>query len=671
MGLDERYRASVSRLNLQKVSLELGGRSIFENLDLRVEGQEKVGLVGPNGSGKSTLLRLLANEVRPDAGQVSRREGLRIGYLPQDWLVSDRSAILDFVLKSVPGKDELEQSASAREARLASLDSTADAAEWMEAAQELADLQERLQAFDEEFSPHRAKAILQGLGFHTEEMTRSLQELSGGWKMRALLAALLFQRPDLLLLDEPTNHLDIPTVAWLGRFLRHYRQAFVLVSHDRDFLNDPIDTVWSFEEGRIRVFKGNYDAYLKQCASEEELLRRRAENLARERERTLQFIERFRAKASKAAAVQSRIRQLEKQEVPVLPGEKQALAFSFPPSPRSGQRMLEVRGLDKGYGDFAIFRGVDLHVQRGERIAVLGANGTGKSTLLRLLAKALDPDAGEVVWGHQVKVGYFAQEHVDVLPMEKSVLEVACEGAAHLGISQIRGLLAAIGLGADHLEKRIGVLSGGERARSALARLLVDPGNLLILDEPTNHLDLEASEALAEALATFDGTLIFASHHRAFIRRLADQLWVIEEGKVRRYPRSLDELLEELANPGDASESETGGQGAAKDKSSRAIAGRKAKRQEAAERRRKLEPLRKASKSLETRIETLEAEQMERNEALSSPELYQDAERRREMLEAFGRAAQELDSAMEEWTRLQEELDRLEAELDEVQEESA
>ena len=669
----------MSLVVLEGVSLGFGKKTILEGLDLRIGEQDRIGLVGPNGSGKTTLLRILADEQGSDHGEVRRSRGMRLGYLPQDIAVEGGRGLMEFVLGSVPGRAEIEEEIGQAEKRLAEEQTAVEAGDasreeqLMELAGKLADLHDRLTHFDTFFSEHEAATILAGLGFRADEHGRDLGELSGGWKMRAVLAALLFQRPDLLLLDEPTNHLDMPSVAWFSAFLRRYPRAFVLICHDREFLNEQIQRVVSFEPEGVRQYKGDYEHYKKQRAEEEIILENKARNIAREREKAEQFIERFRAQANKAKAVQSRVKALAKMESVETYQKRKVMRFSFPACARTGNEVVTVTGLQKAFGDNVVFDGLDLVVRRGEKIGIIGVNGAGKTTLLKMIAGELSRDGGEIKLGHNVVPGYYAQHHTETLDRSATVYDEVASQDPSAGQTRVRTILGAFLYSGDDVDKKIAVLSGGERSRVALARLLIKPGNLLLMDEPTNHLDLESSEALAESLATYDGTLIFVSHNRSFVNRLATRIWDVENRKVETYPGTLDEYIASCAQRGTVEEGEklvdrapraVAAQPAAdpkpkKQKRSRG-ADRARKREEAqrrAERNKRVGPLEKRVKELEARIAQVEDDQKRRNAELADPAIYEDDARRSALLAEYQQAASELDELTGQWEIAQGDLE--------------
>jgi len=664
----------MSLLILDEVSLALGGKSIFEELGLRIADKDRIGLIGPNGAGKSTLLKLFTGQQQPDGGQVHRRKELRLGYLPQEIEVLSTAPLVEFVLETVPGRKELEGAIEAVQTQLegaAKQDPSSD--EVVSLSQEISDLHDRLSRFEDEYSEHAAKQILSGLGFQQSDHERGLGEFSGGWQMRAYLASLLFQRPDLLLLDEPTNHLDMPSVAWLSGFLKRYDRAFVLISHDREFLNEQIERVVSFEVEGVRSYRGDYERYLKQRAEEETILEARARNLNREREQMERFVKRFRAQASKARLVQSRVKALEKMDEVQTLGSRRKISFRFPPCERTGRDVITGENIDKHYDELRVLKDVDVRLERGDRVAIVGANGAGKTTLLRILAGELEASSGEVKLGHKVKLGYYAQHHVDVLSPTATAFEEVQSAAAAGGRKEIFSALGAMLFSEDDTEKRIGVLSGGERARVALARLLVDPGNVLLMDEPTNHLDLESSERLAEAMADYEGTLLFVSHNRGFVRRLAKTIWHVEDGHVEVYPGNLDEYISSMRDKRSGTEATSPTEVISADQSpsqSTPAKPRRETRAEAKERKRReaeernvLRPLRREVEKLERAIAELEGAQQERTELLGDPAIYSDAAKRDELIQAHELGAKDLEYRTAEWMIAQEKLDEAESKV--------
>jgi ATP-binding cassette, subfamily F, member 3 len=667
----------MSLVVLDEVTLFFADRMIFDAASLRLGHGDRLGLIGPNGSGKTTLLKVIAGEQEIDDGKVTRANGVRIGWLPQDLAIAGGRPLIDMILSSVPGRAELDGRLAAAEAELEEATRAgADEATLLDAAADIAELHDRIDHFERFFGEHEAMTILAGLGFAPGDETRDIGELSGGWKMRGVLAGLLFQRPDVLLLDEPTNHLDMPSVAWFSQFLLRWNRCFLLISHDREFLNEQISRVVSLELEGVRTYPGNYEKYLEQRAEEETILAGKAKNLAAERERLTSFINRFRAQANKAKAVQSRVKWLEKMESVETYQKRGVMRFSFPPTSRTVNDVIRVEGLKKAYGAHVVFPGVDLTVRRGDKIGIIGVNGAGKTTLLRMLAGELPHDGGTIRIGNGVEVGYYAQHHADTLDLGATVYEVVQRAAPDTAPARVRSILGAFMFSGDDTDKPVKVLSGGEKARVALARLLVAPGNLLLMDEPTNHLDLASSESLAASLGTFDGTLVFVSHNRSLVRALATKIWNVEDQRVEIYPGTLDEYMYSMAQrriaiaaaPGhDAPRRDPRGQipqAAAKSRDDDKA--RKRREAEARQKRSvKLGPLEKSVQQLEERISVLEAEQKARSAELADPTVYDEAARRNKLLSDYQAASDKLEELTVRWEAAMAALERAKAELGE------
>jgi ATP-binding cassette subfamily F protein 3 len=606
---------------------------------------------------------VISGEQEIDDGQVTRANGVRIGWLPQDLAIAGGRTLIDMILSSVPGRKELDARLAAAETAIEEgTRRGAMEADLLELAADVAELHERIDHFDRLFGEHEALAILAGLGFAVGDERRDLAEFSGGWKMRGVLAGLLFQRPDVLLLDEPTNHLDLPSVAWFSEFLKRWNRCFILISHDREFLNEQIGRVVSLEPEGLRSYPGNYDKYIEQRAEEETILAGRAKNLARERERLQKFVDRFRAQANKARAVQSRIKALDRMDSVETYAKRGTMRFSFPAASKPVSEVVRIEGLKKAYGSHVVFPGIDLTVRRGEKIGIIGVNGAGKTTLLRMIAGELPHDGGTIKLGNGVEVGYYAQHHADTLDLGATVYEVVQRAAPDASPNRVRSICGAFMFSGDDIDKPVKVLSGGERARVALARLCAAPGNLLLMDEPTNHLDLASADALAQSLTTFDGTLVFVSHNRSLIRTLATRIWNVEDRAVETYPGTLDEYMYSQAlrrgvEVGPKPETRT----------TRPKEDDKARKRREAEARQKrsvrLGPLEKQVAQLEERISALEVEQKLRSAELSDPAVYDDAQRRNKLLTDYQTAADKLDELSARWESAMAELETAKAEL--------
>jgi ATP-binding cassette, subfamily F, member 3 len=659
----------MSLVTASGLSLAYGPKVLFHDGTFTIGPRDRIGLVGANGTGKSSLLKILAGEASADSGTLSWRRGARAGYLPQDVAALPEGTLVDSVLASVPGRGALEARLLETEAALAG---ARDPDDQLELSQTLADLHQELDHFEERFGRHRAERILGGLGFTDDDLRKDTRTFSGGWRMRAALAGLLLQDPDLLLLDEPTNHLDIPTLTWFDAFLKGSAKALLLISHDREFLNRQIGRVLSLEPEGLRSYAGDYDAYRRLRAEEEERLGAAARRQEARRAELQGFIDRFGAKATKARQAQSRQKMLDKMEDVQVLEERATLSFRFLEAPRSGREVLRLEGVAKAFGAKVVYRDLTSGVQRGERVAIIGANGAGKTTLLRIVAGELPADRGTVTLGHNVIPGYYAQHHFErgeggdtfgSLSPARTILDTLWDVVPDAGESYVRSVAGGFLFSGDDVEKRIGVLSGGERARVALARILLTRSNLLLLDEPTNHLDLTSSEALIEALKGYEGTMLFVSHNRSFVNGLATRVWEVKDGAILDFPGNLDDWLyhqRQLAEAAGAVEG--GGAGEAKGGGDAFSSEKERKRAEAAARQARYareKPLKDAVARLEARIAELERVEKEAEAALGDPALYSDFARARPHVDALAAAKKELTGLYAEWEAKQGELESL------------
>jgi len=647
----------MSLLHARGLCLRYGKKVILDQANFALGHHDRVGLIGPNGSGKSSLMKILAGHAEADSGTVQLVRKARAGYLPQEINELPSGSLIDGVLQSVPGRSFLEGRIAAADA---ALETTHDEAEQLELATELAEVHEELIHHEELYGRHRAESILLGLGFSTAQLEQASRELSGGWRMRAALASLLLQDPELLLLDEPTNHLDVPTLEWFDDFLRRSTKALLLVSHDREFLDRQIDKVLSFEVEGLRTYTGNYERYLELRFAEEENLTARAEKQQAKRAQALAFIERFKAKASKAKQAQSRMKALEKEEIIELREERSTVRFRFPEAPRSGREVARLEGVHKSYRDKPVYTGLSGTVLRGDRIAVIGLNGAGKTTLLKLLASELDADTGLVELGHNVTLGYFAQHHTERLDPSRTVLEEVAQLVPTQPQSQVRGVLGSFLFSGDDVDKKIGVLSGGERARVALAKLLVVPSNFLLMDEPTNHLDLDSSEALIEALTGYQGTLLFVSHNRSFVNGLATQVWEVKDGKIDAQPGDLEDWQRRRTA---ARETKAAAAAPVADKVDQ---GKESRRERAVQREKRdklLGPLKKEVAQLEARIAQLEEEKKSAEAHLADPAIFADQARSVPLITTYRAAEKKLEELYARWEQKQEELSQAEVKI--------
>jgi len=527
-------------ITFNHVQKQFGTKVIFKNCSLQIGVRDRVGLIGPNGSGKTTLFRMILGEESIDGGEILIAKGVKIGHLPQEIVSFRGNTVLDEVLKSLSNITSLQDKMKILEEELSSIE---DPNGQERLAEEYGKLQERYTLLGGYGLEAEAKRILQGLGFKENDFGRRTDELSGGWLMRIALAKILLQSPDLLLLDEPTNHLDLTSLIWLEEFLVNYPGATVIVSHDRVFLNHLIDRIAEIEAQKIDLYYGDYDCYLEEKEARREILEATFKTQQRKIEQTERFIERFRAKNTKSSQVQSRIKMLEKIERIELPEKKKEIRFHFPAPKRSGHKVVEVKNLHKSYGQTLVYEGIDLNLNRGDKVALVGPNGAGKSTLLKILAGVLDFEEGEVILGKDVNRTYFAQHQFDILRPENTVFEELLSVATDESQTELRTLLGAFLFTGDEIEKKVSVLSGGEKSRLILAKMLLKPANFLLLDEPTSHLDIPSRNVLEMALKQFQGTICLITHDRHLINEIANKVIEIDNGVPHLYPGNYDYYL--------------------------------------------------------------------------------------------------------------------------------
>jgi ATPase subunit of ABC transporter with duplicated ATPase domains len=527
-------------IRLDNVSKQVGHQILFIEASAALQKGEKVGLVGPNGSGKTTLFRMITGQELPDEGQVAVDRGVTIGYFSQDvGEMSGRSAVSEVMDGAGP--------VSAVAAELKELEAAMgdpDQADDMEKIIErYGEVQGRFEELDGYALEGRAREVLAGLGFSQEMMDGDVGALSGGWKMRVALGRILLMRPDAMLLDEPSNHLDLESLIWLEQFLKGYEGGLLMTSHDREFMNRIITKVVEIDGGTLTSYSGNYDFYEAQRALSEKQQQAQFERQQAMLAKEINFIERFKARASHAAQVQSRVKKLEKIERVEPPRRRQSVAFDFLPAPRSGEDVVSLKKVHKGYGSRTIYQALDFQVRRRERWCVMGINGAGKSTLLKLVAGSTEPDDGTVAMGGSVKMGYFAQHAMELLDGERTVFQSLEDSFPQAGQGSLRALAGCFGFSGDDVEKKCRVLSGGEKARLVMAKMLFDPPNFLVLDEPTNHLDMATKEMLITALSEFEGTMLFVSHDRHFLAALSNRVLELTPEGIHQYGGGYTEYV--------------------------------------------------------------------------------------------------------------------------------
>ena len=528
-------------IRLDNISKQQGHQILFIEASAALQKGEKAGLVGPNGAGKTTLFRMITGQEQPDEGQVSVDRGVTIGYFSQDvGEMSGRSAVAE-VMDGAGPVAAVASELKELEAAMADPDRADDMDEIIA---RYGEVQARFEELDGYALETRAREVLAGLSFSEEMMDGDVGKLSGGWKMRVALARILLMRPDVMLLDEPSNHLDLESLIWLEQFLQGYDGALMMTSHDREFINRIITKVVEIDGGSLTTYSGNYEFYEQQRALNEKQQQAQFERQQAMLAKEIKFIERFKARASHAAQVQSRVKKLEKIERVEPPRRRQTVAFDFLPAPRSGEDVVSLKNVHKRYGSRTIYEGFDFMIRRRERWCVMGINGAGKSTLLKLVAGSTEPDDGSVTVGGSVKMGYFAQHAMDLLDGERTVFQSLEDQFPQAGQGSLRALAGCFGFSGDDVEKRCRVLSGGEKARLVMAKMLFDPPNFLVLDEPTNHLDLATKEMLIAALAEFEGTMLFVSHDRHFLAALSNRVLELTPDGVHRYGGGYTEYVE-------------------------------------------------------------------------------------------------------------------------------
>ncbi|MBM3727484.1 MAG: ABC-F family ATP-binding cassette domain-containing protein [Acidobacteria bacterium] len=533
-------------ITFANVSKQYGKQLIFVEASFQVNPGEKVGLVGPNGAGKTTLFRMIMGEESPDDGEVTLPRKATIGYFRQDVEEMRGRSVLD---EAIAGSGRVGDLHHELEELQNALGDPERAGEMDRILERFGEVQEEYEHLGGYTLEAQAREVLAGLGFAPEQVDGDVGALSGGWKMRVALARVLLGRPDVLLMDEPTNHLDIESIIWLEQFLKSLPAALLMTSHDREFMNRVVSRVAEIDAGEVITYSGNYDFYERERAiretNQQAAFARQQAMLAKEQ----RFIERFRTHAAKAAQVQSRIKALDKIEKIELPKRRQVVKFEFRDPSRSGDQVAVVEGVAKRYGARRIYNGLNLTIRRGERWAVMGRNGAGKTTLLKMVAGVLEPDAGQVTLGASLKMGYFAQQSLDVLDPDLTVIDQLQRDFPQDGLGSLRTLAGAFQFSGEDVDKKIRALSGGEKSRLAMARMLYDPPNFLVLDEPTNHLDLATKEMLVDALRGFEGTMLFVSHDRTFLRGLGSRVLELDgDGGALAYPGSYEEYVTALGH---------------------------------------------------------------------------------------------------------------------------
>jgi ATP-binding cassette subfamily F protein 3 len=645
----------VSAIN---IAVQFGGRYLFRDVSFRIGPHDRIGLVGSNGAGKTTLLRLLMGEGSQEAGEIAKAKFVNVGYLPQEGVQVSGRTLYEEAETVFSDIREIESRLADIHRRMGEVRQEME--EFHELLELSGDLQHKLENMEAFRIRSDIEKVLAGLGFAKEDLDRPTDAFSGGWQMRIALAKLLLLQPSLLLLDEPTNHLDLDSLQWLEEYLRSYEGAVMIVSHDRRFLDNMTRKTYELSMGKFVEYPGNYTYYLQAKEERKEQQQATYRNQQAQIKHTERFIERFRYKATKARQVQSRIKALEKMDPVELEEEEGGIRFHFPPAPRSGRVVMQLQGIHKSYGMNRVFGGVDFDIERGEKIAFVGVNGAGKSTLARILAGEEPFDAGTRAPGHNVAITYFAQHQAEELDPDKEVLQTLEESAAGETRARLRTLLGSFLFRGDDVFKKVVVLSGGEKSRLALARMLLQPSNLIVLDEPTNHLDMRSKTIVQDALAHFDGSCVIVSHDRDFLDPLVHKVVEFRRGGIRAYLGNVSDYL--LAKQEEARQ--LGEIGGIPEKQQR-VSERERRHLEAEQRQRRYErtkPLKEQIDRLESGIAEKERRKTEIEQRLAEPDLYKHGEEARDRAAEYQLLGTQLSDDYFRWGELTKELERIIAE---------
>ncbi|MEQ8925845.1 MAG: ABC-F family ATP-binding cassette domain-containing protein [Fulvivirga sp.] len=632
-------------LAINNLSYFIGGRALYENASLHIKPKDKIGLIGLNGKGKSTLLKLINGELTIDGGEISRSKEVTIGFLNQDLLsYQSEDSIVDVAMMAF---EEAVDAHKKIEAILKKLETEYSD----ELIEKLTKLQEKFERLEGYSMQAKAEEILEGIGFKTSDLHRPLKEFSGGWRMRVMLAKLLLEKPSLLMLDEPTNHLDLPSIEWIENYLRTYEGAVIVVSHDRHFLNNTVNKIVEVSNAQLTMYEGNYDYYMQEKEMRSEIQKNAFENQQQKIKQTEQFIDRFRAKATKARQVQSRVKALEKMDViEDVVDENAVVNFKFEFKQKSGRHVIRLENVSKSYGDLEILRSTTANIERGDKIALIGANGKGKSTLLRIIAGNEKID-GKREQGHNVQMGFYAQHQLESLNINNEILDELKQAGSKKTELELRQILGCFLFGGDDVFKKIKVLSGGEKSRVALARTLIDESNFLLLDEPTNHLDFQSENILIQALQQYTGTFITVSHNRHFITQTANKIWYIEDKQIKEYPGTYDEYIYWKSLQKDESKPDPKPQKVEKKETP------KAERRDPNDER--LKQYQKVLTKLENDIDKEESVIAELEEKMAKPEVFGNPDELLKVNTHYQKSKDKLEQLTKEWESLMETIDEL------------
>jgi ATP-binding cassette subfamily F protein 3 len=656
-------------ITINNLDILFGDKHLFNNVSARINDNDRIGLVGVNGAGKSTLLKIICGLTETDPGVINRPKRFNAAYLPQEATALDTGrTIYQEAENAFAETMVMQQDLDEINRQLAAVDP--ENSEFSSLLKQQGELQHRLEKIDIFRMQSQIEKVLMGLGFSVEDFDRPSSSLSGGWLMRLMLAKLLLAMPDLLLLDEPTNHLDLDSLTWVENFLLTYDGGMVIISHDRTFLDQVTSTTWELSLGRLTVFKGNYSKYVADKEIRMQVERAAYDNQQAQIRQTMRFVQRFRAKSTKAKQVQSRLKQLSRMERIELAETEHEVSFHFPPAAPSGRLALGVESLCKHYEEKQVFRNISFQLQRGEKMAVVGVNGAGKSTLMRILAGLEKHDSGRVKLGHNVRISYFGQHQAQELAPGLTALQTLAAVAGDMTVTEIRSLLGAFLFRGEDVDKKVQVLSGGEKSRLALAKMIVQPANLLILDEPTNHLDMSSQEVLQGAMAQYDGTIIVVSHNRHFVNSFISKVLEIKNGHATLFEGNIEDYLYKLKSLEAAAPiklKEDADNDSVQEDVSEKQRGRAARQEQAKirqEKSRKLLPLKKEVEQAENEIERLEARKKELERLMADPKLYQDQDKFAECSKEYSSLERKLERLYPQWEEIQARIEAIESEFD-------
>ncbi len=647
-------------IDLSNISLQFSGKYLFKDVNYKISSGDKISLVGANGTGKSSILKIIAGLLQPESGEVLKQKRIAIGYLPQDSVTHRGKTLLEEASSALTDIIELQKKETSLAEALANPNLTEE--EQMDLAHQLGEVHHKLDGLDSYSAESKVEKILIGLGFAEEDFSRLTDEFSGGWQMRIALAKILISQNDILLLDEPTNHLDIDSLEWLIDFLKAYKGGLLIVSHDKNFITQVTNRTLEIFLGKFFTFKGDYDAYINYKIERDELTVHQYEQQQKKLKETQKFIERFRYKATKSRQVQSRIKQLDKVDLIELPEDKSEINIRFSEPPQSGRTPIKLISIHKSYGDKKVFQGIDFEIEKGEKIAFVGPNGAGKSTLAKIIAGVIDHNSGERILGHNTIISYYAQDVADNLNPTLDIIETVDGIDVNKTVGQLRSLLGSFLFSGDDVFKKVGVLSGGEKSRVALCKILLTKANFIILDEPTNHLDYTSKLILQKALIDFNGSLILVSHDVDFLRPIASKVIDIRKGKLKTYLGDIDYFLSKR----DLSSLERDSVVVEKKEKVETINRKDQKRLEAELRQQKhnaTKNLVKEISSWEIKISSYENLIKDLERKLADPGIYSDGDAAKDITNRFNKAKSELEQANKKWEKLTEKLLEIESQF--------